>query len=107
MKKPVSAKKVIAGFSPARQKRIKARADELIASEMALSDIRRARFLTQEQVAKKLGGKQVYVSRLESRNDVKISTLRQFVKAMGGDLQLLVTFPEGVTFEIGKLDKVR
>ena len=107
MKKPVSAKKVIASFSPARQKRIKARADELIASEMALSDIRRARSLTQEQVAKKLGGKQVYVSRLESRTDVKISTLRQFVKAMGGDLQLLVTFPEGEKFEIGKLDKVR
>ena len=105
MKKPIAAKKVIAGFSPTRQNRIRVRAEELIASEMALSDIRRARSLTQEQVARKLGGKQVYVSRLEKRADVKVSTLRQFVKAMGGDLQLLVTFPEGQKFEISKLVK--
>jgi Helix-turn-helix len=44
--------------------------------EMALGDIRKSRALTQEQVAKKLGDKRVYVSRLESRSDVKVSTLR-------------------------------
>jgi hypothetical protein len=52
------------------------------------------------QVAKRLGGKQVYVSRLESRDDVKVSTLRGYVKAPGGELQLPVTFPEGGKVEI-------
>jgi Helix-turn-helix domain len=95
MKTAIPLKQVIAGFSPARKKHIKARAGELIAEEMALRDIRKSRALTQEQVAKRLGGKQVYVSRLESRSDVKVSTLRDYVHALGGELQLMVTFPEG------------
>jgi hypothetical protein len=102
MKTAVPAKKVIAGFSSDRRNHIKIRAQELIASEMALGDIRKSRALTQEQVAKKLGGKQVYVSRLESRGDVKVSTLRGYVKALGGELQLLVTFPEGSKVEIAQ-----
>jgi transcriptional regulator with XRE-family HTH domain len=91
---------VIAGFSPARKKHIKARAGEVIAEEMALRDIRKSRAFTQEQVAKRLGGKQVYVSRLESRSDVKVSTLREYVHALGGELQLMVTFPEGTKASI-------
>jgi hypothetical protein len=102
MKTAVSAKKVIAGFSSERRKRVKVRAQELIAGEMALVDIRKSRALTQEQVAKKLGGKQVYVSRLESRSDVKVSTLRAYVKALGGELQLLATFPDGGKVEIAR-----
>ncbi len=95
MKTAIPLKQVIAGFSPARKKHIKARAKELIVEEMALRDIRKSRALTQEQVAKRLGGKQVYVSRLESRSDVKVSTLRDYVHALGGELQLMVTFPKG------------
>lgn len=94
MKTTIPLTQVIAGFSPARKRKIKARAKELIAEEMALRDIRKSRALTQEQVAKRLGGKQVYVSRLESRADVKVSTLREYVHALGGELQLMVTFPE-------------
>lgn len=100
MKTAISLKQVIAGFSPTRKKQIKARARELIAEEMALRDIRKSRALTQEQVAKRLGGKQVYVSRLESRSDVKVSTLREYVRALGGELQMMVTFPEGAATKI-------
>ena len=100
MKTVIPLKQVIAGFSPARKKQIKARAGELIAEEMALRDIRKSRALTQEQVAKRLGGKQVYVSRLESRSDEKVSTLRDYVHALGGELQLMVTFPEGTKASI-------
>lgn len=103
MKTVVPYKKVIAGFSPERRKRIQARAKELIAEEMALRDLRKSRALTQEQVAKRLGGKQVYVSRLESRSDVKLSTLRDYVHAIGGELQLMVTFPEGAKAKIKDL----
>ena len=99
MKTAIPLKQVIAGFSPLRKKQIKARAGELIAEEMALRDIRKSRALTQEQVAKRLGGNQVYVSRLESRSDVKVSTLREYVHALGGELQLMVTFPEHVSIK--------
>lgn len=100
MKRPIPYEKVIAKFPPDMQRRVKARAKELIAEEMALRDIRKSRALTQEQVAKRLGGKQVYVSRLESRSDVKVSTLRDYVHALGGELQLMVTFPEGTKASI-------
>ena len=103
MTSAVPLKKVITGFSAERKKFIKARANELIAEEMALRDIRKSRALTQEQVAKRLGGKQVYVSRMESRSDVKISTLRDYVKAIGGELQLMVTFPGGTKTKIKDL----
>jgi len=105
MKKPVPYEKVFAKFPPEMQRRIKARAKELIAEEMALRDIRKSRALTQEQVAKRLGGKQVYVSRLESRSDVKVSTLRDYVHALGGELQLMVTFPEGAKAKVKNLEK--
>jgi DNA-binding transcriptional regulator YiaG len=100
MKTAIQLKQVTAGFSPTRKKKIKARTKELIAEEMALRDIRKSRALTQEQVAKRLGGKQVYVSRLESRSDVKVSTLRDYVHALGGELQMMVTFPEGSATKI-------
>ena len=103
MKTAVPLKQVVAGFAPARKKRIKARAKELIAEEMALRDIRKSRALTQDQVARRLGGKQVYVSRLESRSDVKVSTLRDYVHALGGELQLMVTFPEGAKAKVKSL----
>lgn len=103
MKTAVPLKRVLAGFSPERRKRIKARAKELIGEEMALSDLRKSRALTQEQVAKRLGGKQVYISRLESRSDVKVSTLRDYVRAIGGELQLMVTFPGGAKAKIKDL----
>ena len=94
---------VAASVSAERKAKIAARASELVSEEYALRDIRKARHITQEQVAERLGGKQVYISRLEKRSDVKLSTLREYVRAIGGDLQLMVTFPEGKTLTIKDL----
>ncbi len=93
-------KEVVASLPSQRRKAIKARAAELIAEEVALKDLRKAKCVTQEQLAKRLGGRQVYVSRLEQRTDMKLSTLRDYVSALGGDLQLIVTFPEGDTVRV-------
>jgi len=80
---------------PERQARIKARAKEIIAEELALRDLRKLRRVTQEAVAKRLDGRQVYISQLEQRTDMKLSTLKNYVEAMGGELHLVVTFPDG------------
>ena len=93
--RPIPAGELTKVFSPARKARIAARAAVLTAEEMALRDIRRTRRVTQEQVALRLDAKQAQVSRLEARADVKLSTLRDYVRAIGGELQLTVTFPEG------------
>ena len=96
MKTSVPYEKIFAAFPPARQQKIKKRAAELIAEEFTLRDLRKAQQITQEEVAQRLSGRQVYVSRLERRADMKLSTLREYVRALGGDLQLMVTFPGDV-----------
>ena len=81
-------------LSPARRKRVKARAAHLIAEEMTLQELRRARKITQVRMAQELGIGQDGVSKLEKRADLMISTLRKTVEAMGGSLSLVAEFPD-------------
>ncbi len=75
-----------------RRETIQARAEQLIAEELSLRDLRLARKLTQEKLAELLHIRQESVSRIEKRSDLHLSTLREFVKAMGGELRLVVEF---------------
>ena len=81
-------------LSPARRKKVEARAAELVGEEMTLRELRRARKLTQVRMAKSLGVTQDSVSRLEKRSDLLLSTLRKTVEAMGGSLSLIAEFPD-------------
>jgi DNA-binding XRE family transcriptional regulator len=81
-------------LSPAQRKKVEARAAELIAEEMTLRELRKARKLTQVRMAKALGITQDSVSRLEKRSDLLLSTLRKTIKAMGGNLTLIAEFPD-------------
>ena len=78
----------------AQRKKVEARAAALIAEEMTLRELRRARKLKQVRIAKKLGITQDSVSRLETRSDLLLSTLRKTVEAMGGSLSLIAEFPD-------------
>ncbi len=81
-------------LSPAQRRKVEARAAELIAEEMTLRELRKARKLTQVRMAKALGVTQDSVSRLEKRSDLLLSTLRKTVRAMGGNLSLVAEFPD-------------
>jgi DNA-binding XRE family transcriptional regulator len=81
-------------LSPAQRKRIEARVAQLLAEEMTLRELRKARKLTQVRMAKTLGITQDSVSRLEKRSDLLLSTLRKTVEAMGGNLSLVAEFPD-------------
>ncbi len=81
-------------LSPAQRNKVEARAAELIAEEMTLRELRKARKLTQVRLAKALGVTQDSVSRLEKRSDLLLSTLRKTVQAMGGNLSLVAEFPD-------------
>ena len=73
---------------------------EAIIRDLPLNELRAARKLTQEQLAKALGIEQPAVSRLERRTDMYVSTLQTAIKAMGGDLEIRATFPDGTTYRI-------
>jgi len=90
----------IASLPKERQKRIKKRSKELVEEYLALQEIRKARELTQKDIAKKLKISQDGVSRLEQRTDVMLSTLRKYVEAMGGSLNLVAQFPDRPPVEI-------
>ena len=77
-----------------RRRRIHARANELIAEEMSLRELRRAHKFTQQKIARTLHIGQDGVSRLEKRTDFLLSTLRDYVEAMGGKLSIVAQFPD-------------
>lgn len=86
-------KEVVAGLPAKERRKIATRARQLIAEEVSLQDLRRAVGKTQTAVAKRLRVGQDAVSKLETRSDMYISTLRGFVEAMGGELELVAQFP--------------
>ena len=83
-----------AKMSPARQARAAERARALLA-ELPLQELRHARELTQATLAETMQCGQDEVSKLERRADMLVSTLRRYVEAMGGSLQIVATFPDG------------
>jgi transcriptional regulator with XRE-family HTH domain len=90
-----SVDQIIAGLPAERRAKIEGRARQLIGEEMALRQLRKARRLTQKQLARALNIGQDSVSRLESRSDLLLSTLQSYVEAMGGELKIVVEFKEG------------
>jgi transcriptional regulator with XRE-family HTH domain len=86
-------------MSPAAQERV-AEKTRAIIRDLSLNELRAARELTQEQLAKSLGIEQPAVSKLERRTDMYVSTLQTAIRAMGGDLEIRATFPDGTTYRI-------
>lgn len=83
-----------ARMSPERQKRVRERAQGILA-ELPLQELRQARRLTQEALARALGSNQALVSKLERRTDMYVSSLRSYIEAMGGQLEIVARFPDG------------
>lgn len=81
-------------MSPERRARVEARLRAAL-KEMPLHELRRARDLTQATLAKAMGTTQGEVSKIEQRTDVYLSTLRSYLEAMGGELEIVARFPDG------------
>ena len=88
--------------------RAKARYDSVLSEidqrQATLRKVREARALTQATIAELLGMDQSEVSRLERRSDILLSTLRRFIGAAGGELRLVVSFPDMAPAEL-RLDE--
>lgn len=100
-------KELVDRMPAASRDRVRQRVDRLV-REMPLEELRAARSLTQEQLATILKVKQASISKLESRTDMYVSTLRNVIRAMGGDLEIRAVFPDSGTVVIsgfGELEK--
>ena len=84
-------------FTPERRQRIETMKGKLLA-EMPLHELRRARTLTQRDLAETLKVNQPAVSKIEQRADMYISSLRSYIEAVGGKLKIVAEFPEGEVF---------
>ena len=81
-------------FTTERNQRNEVMKNELLA-EMPLHELRRARALTQRDLAATLKVNQPAVAKLEQRADVYVSSLRSYIEAVGGKLKIIAEFPEG------------
>lgn len=66
-----------------------------ILKTMPLQELRQAHQMSQERLAQLLTTKQANISRMERRTDMYISTLRSYIEAMGGQLDIVARFPDG------------
>lgn len=94
---------VMARLPAERRRKIESRAQVRIEEELALRDLRKAMGKTQVEVARKLRISQVTLSDTERRADVMLSTLRKYVGALGGRLDLIAHFPDRKPVRIAQL----
>jgi transcriptional regulator with XRE-family HTH domain len=89
-----SFKTLRAKMSPEAQARANEKAQRILA-EMPLQDLRKARRMSQEDLASTLGIAQPQISKMEGRTDLYVSTLRRYIEAIGGSLEIVARFEEG------------
>ena len=83
----------LAALEPARRAGVEAEANRLHTEYLTLQELRKAKDLTQVQLAQTLGIQQATVAKYERQSDLLLSTLSSYVQAMGGSLKLMVEFP--------------
>ena len=86
-------KHIKATMTPEDRAEVEARTVELIAEVEGLKAFRVIAQRSQEQIAESLGIKQPSVHKIEKQTDLYVSTLRRFVEAAGGSLELRVELP--------------
>lgn len=104
---PVTHEELMARLPKDRQERIKARAAELQSEVEGLKALRKLARRSQEQIAQSLGIKQPSVVKIERQTDLYLSTLRRFVEAAGGTLELRIELPGTGAFTltgVGEID---
>lgn len=79
-------------MSPEAQRDVQERVER---TARHLDEIRRARGMTQVTLASAMGVSQAQITKVEHQADLYVSTLRRFVEAMGGELELVARFPDG------------
>lgn len=86
----------MAGLPAEQQKRVNDKAKQMIQA-IELAKLRKQTDLNQSQLAKRMGVSQANVSKVESGKDIQLSTLINYVSALGGELSIKAVMPNGET----------
>lgn len=97
---------VVAALPEARRVRVEARAEKLREEVESLGELRRMAGKAQVEIAAALNVKQPSVSKIERQADMYLSTLKGYVEAIGGKLDLVVRFPSRPPLRIERLGDV-
>lgn len=82
------------GWGPERLAANEARKTKLMAEMVSLEQLREGLGISQEELANVMEVRQPAISKLVRRPDMKVSTLRHLIAAMGGELHITATFPD-------------
>ena len=80
-------------MSPEQRQRITQEANRRLTAVEVLHQLRQYLNLTQEQVSEMMETNQSAISRLEYQDDFLVKTLSRYVKALGGELKIIASFP--------------
>jgi DNA-binding XRE family transcriptional regulator len=89
-----------------RRERVDARYRELKDEVESLSELRKAAGKAQAEIAATLKIKQPSISKIERQTDMYLSTLRSYVEAIGGELDLVVRLPSRRVMRLHRLGEV-
>ena len=101
-----SLDQVIAELPPERRERVEARYQELKQEVAGLRELREIAGKAQLDIASALNVKQPSVSKIERQTDMYLSTLRGYIKAIGGELDLVVRLPKRPAFRLQHIGDV-
>lgn len=96
----------IASLPLEEQEAINLEAEKLIAEEMTLRDLRKAREYSQHAVSERLHVNQSEVSKIEKRTDMYLSTLRDYIESLGGELDIIAKFPDRPPVRISQFEQL-
>ncbi|MCW5821211.1 MAG: XRE family transcriptional regulator [Cyanobacteria bacterium TGS_CYA1] len=91
---------------PARRAKIEKEAKDLIAHELSLQEMRKSLAISQTEMAERLELNQGDISKFERREDVYVSSVRRYIEAMGGTLELIAKFPEKRRYKIKSIGEL-
>jgi DNA-binding XRE family transcriptional regulator len=92
-------------MSPRARAKSEVMAQEIL-EQLPLQELRVARAYSQQTLASAMGVPQSAISKIERRTDAYVSTLRKYLHAMGGELQIVAAFPDGSRVEINQFQDI-
>ncbi len=102
----ITLKKVLESLPPERRAEIDRRHEELVNEVESLKELRRLSKLSQAKIAETLKISQPAISKIEKQTDMYLSTLRSYVEAMGGELDVVVRLPDREQVKVKSLEDV-